>query len=108
MTTEVLRAKPARDGNGVGHLHFWCPGCDKVHGITYGPGGLWGWDGNVQRPTISGSVLVHPHETLNDAGERVMTPLCHSFVVDGRIQFLGDCTHDLANQTVDLPEWPYG
>jgi hypothetical protein len=27
------------------------------------------------------------------------------FVTDGRIQFLGDCTHALAGQTVDLPDW---
>ena len=32
--------------------------------------------------------------------------VCHSFVTDGRIQFLGDCTHSLAGQTVDLPEFP--
>jgi len=30
---------------------------------------------------------------------------CHSYVTDGRIQFLNDCTHDLAGQTVDLPEY---
>jgi hypothetical protein len=29
---------------------------------------------------------------------------CHSFLVDGQIQFLGDCTHALAGQTVPLPE----
>ena len=33
--------------------------------------------------------------------------VCHSFVTDGRIQFLGDCTHKLAGQTVNIPEWPY-
>jgi len=27
---------------------------------------------------------------------------CHSFVTDGQIQFLGDCTHALAGQTVPL------
>ena len=26
------------------------------------------------------------------------------FVTDGKIQFLGDCTHALAGQTVDLPD----
>jgi hypothetical protein len=31
--------------------------------------------------------------------------VCHLFVTDGRIQFLGDCTHALAGQTVDLPDW---
>jgi len=30
---------------------------------------------------------------------------CHSFVVEGKIQFLGDSFHKLANQTVDLPDW---
>ena len=30
--------------------------------------------------------------------------VCHSFVTDGRIQFLGDCTHDLAGHTVELPD----
>ncbi|MNJ76318.1 hypothetical protein D3C77_735750 [compost metagenome] len=31
--------------------------------------------------------------------------VCHSFVTDGRSQYLTDCTHALAGQTVDLPEW---
>lgn len=31
--------------------------------------------------------------------------ICHSFVIDGRIQFLGNCMHKLAGQTVDLPDW---
>jgi hypothetical protein len=33
---------------------------------------------------------------------------CHSFVRGGMIEFLGDSTHDLAGQTVpvpDLPDW---
>lgn len=30
--------------------------------------------------------------------------VCHSFVTAGRIEFLPDCTHALAGQTVDLPE----
>lgn len=28
--------------------------------------------------------------------------VCHSFVRDGQILFLGDCTHELKNQTVPL------
>jgi len=28
--------------------------------------------------------------------------ICHSFITDGKIQFLSDCTHHLAGQTVDL------
>jgi hypothetical protein len=37
-------------------------------------------------------------------GKPIYTPRCHSFVTDGRIQFLSDSTHALAGQTVDLPE----
>jgi hypothetical protein len=42
------------------------------------------------------------------AGERLDIPdlVCHSFVTDGKIQFLSDCTHALAGQTVALPDWP--
>lgn len=32
--------------------------------------------------------------------------VCHSFVRAGKIEFLGDCTHALAGQTVALPDWP--
>jgi hypothetical protein len=27
---------------------------------------------------------------------------CHSFITDGKIEFLSDCTHSLAGQTVEL------
>lgn len=29
--------------------------------------------------------------------------ICHSFVADGKIRFLGDCTHHLNKTTVELP-----
>jgi hypothetical protein len=44
-------------------------------------------------------MLVHPNPNANPP-----SPLCHSFVRDGRIEFLSDCTHSLAGQTVELPE----
>lgn len=31
---------------------------------------------------------------------------CHTFIRAGKIEFLGDCTHALAGQTVALPDWP--
>lgn len=95
-------------------LMFWCPGCDMAHRIQHGDGSgeRWGWNGNVDKPTFTPSVLVrynHPkgHTKDNPApigwvGEYV-DDICHSFVTDGRIQYLGDCTHALAGQTVDLP-----
>lgn len=32
-----------------------------------------------------------------------MCHTCHSFVRDGQIEFLSDCTHALAGKTVSLP-----
>jgi hypothetical protein len=32
--------------------------------------------------------------------------VCHSFVTDGRIQYLSDCTHAMAGQTKELADWP--
>lgn len=86
-----------------GRLMFWCPGCDGAHVVRVeGPGSHWGYNGDPERPTFTPSVLV----TYNgrDAGIDDAPPaVCHSFVRDGRIQFLSDCTHAMAGQTVDLP-----
>lgn len=82
---------------------FNCPGCGCLHRVTTkqpsGVGPCWVFNGSLEKPTISPSILVtldlfeHPKQT------------CHSFVVDGKIRFLSDCTHELAGQTVDLPDW---
>lgn len=87
-------------------LGFRCPGCASTHYIQHGAedGANWSWNGNLEKPTFTPSVLVtYPGK---DAGQDGAPPaVCHSFVTDGRIQYLGDCTHVLAGQTVDLPPW---
>lgn len=102
-----------RDTKGNG-LMFWCPGCDGPHQIQHGAGAgpRWGWNGSVDKPTFTPSVLVQhdhwvPHYVPGapKVAQTNVTDICHSFVTDGRIQFLGDCTHALAGQTVDLPDW---
>lgn len=86
-----------------GGLMFWCPGCDGAHLVQVGegPGPRWGYNGNPDAPTFTPSVFVNapgPYHTDH-------APVCHSFVADGYIQFLGDSTHALAGQTVAIPEW---
>ncbi len=88
---------------------FWCPGCDSAHAVRDA------WTVNTGTATISPSVLVYSNKTFIDstlegdaltAPENISeTPQCHSFVTDGCIQFLGDCTHSLAGRTVELPDW---
>lgn len=86
-----------RQVQGRAHYWLWCPACDDAVMIN----DSWGWNGDLERPTFSPSLLTR----LTMAGrERV----CHSFVVDGVWQYLGDCTHEKAGQhvpMVDLPDW---
>lgn len=63
---------------------------------------IWEWDRNAECPTFSPSLLVWYD---NPDGTRGMT--CHTFIRAGHIEFLGDCTHALAGQTVPIPAWPY-
>ena len=99
-----------------GRVAFWCPGCDESHQVRVDPafGSVWGFNGNGDCPTFTPSILVKGKRPITDeehvrlmAGEQVELPdvCCHSFVTDGRIQFLDDCTHDLAGQTVNLPDF---
>lgn len=89
-----------------GGILFWCPGCDGAHQVKVGQGAgpRWGYNGNPDAPTFTPSVLVRYEGADADTPEGIPS-VCHSFVTDGRIQFLGDCTHHLAGQTVDLPDF---
>lgn len=82
---------------------FWCPGCDGAHQVNVfevenRQGPLWSYNGNPDAPTFSPSILVQGHMH----GRPIV---CHSFVTDGRVRFLTDCSHSLAGQTVDLPDF---
>lgn len=96
---------------------FHCPGCDCAHVVNSAPGG-WTFNGDFERPTLSPSVLVTTghyidvkhcwckfNEEHPEAPSGFTCSRCHSFVRDGRIQFLADSTHALAGKTVDLPAW---
>lgn len=99
---------------------FNCPGCGEVHAPSVGEGGWW-WNEDMDSPTFTPSILSasghyaqgwigpacwctyemnHP-----DTPSPFVCNRCHSFVTDGKIQFLADCTHLLAGQTVEIPEW---
>jgi hypothetical protein len=65
----------------------------------------WTWNGSARRPTFMPSVLVeYPGSDAGQVGAPPRT--CHSFVVDGQMQFLSDSTHALSGKTAPIPEWP--
>ena len=97
-------AVDARRGESGVQWWFWCPGCQMPHAFrtkrsqhpSERDAPTWTFDGNEAAPTFSPSLLA-------DLGEGRR---CHLFLRAGQLQFLGDCTHALAGQTVPLPEYP--
>jgi len=103
------------------HVAFHCPGCEEGHMLNIaGDHPVWGWNGSLEAPTFTPSILVRSgHYAKSEPGpcwctynaEHPDNPsgfkchVCHSFVTDGKIQFLSDSTHKLAGQTVDLLDW---
>ena len=99
----MLSPKLMRLGPGRNMLGFWCPACAQLHVITVRrvegyQGPVWDWNNNAERPTFSPSIK-------HDWGQG---KVCHYFVREGRIQYCSDSTHDLAGQTVELPDVPEG
>jgi hypothetical protein len=82
-----------------------CSGCKSHHVIyvrqtRYGKSGpVWQFNNDLEKPTFNPSLLVRWEE-----GENFEKRVCHSFIRDGRIEFLSDCTHELAGKTVELPD----
>lgn len=80
------------DNQGAPGYVFWCPGCEENHLFSTD---RWQFDGNMESPTFNPSLL-YPTKK----------PRCHLFLHAGKLQFLNDCEHKLAGQTVDLPDYP--
>ena len=103
---------------------LWCPDCNDTHtfyaGVPNQPS--WDYNGNPERPTFTPSLITKTghytsrhkpgdmcwcnYEELYGSKAPFECYICHLFLTDGKIQFLPDCTHKLAGQTVELPDYP--
>lgn len=85
--------------NEASHLLFNIPGPISTRILpiilkgTRAGTGCWSWNGDTEKPTVKPSIL-------SDNGE----VRCHTWINDGKVQFLDDCTHEFAGQTLDLLE----
>lgn len=72
---------------------FKCPACGRTHQFWTKKDGKpwWSFNGDVENPTVHPSVAVTMHDGF-----------CHFFIKDGKMQFLNDCTHRLAGNTVEM------
>lgn len=95
-------------------VSFVCPGCGDTHHVPTTGSPSWGWNGALDKPTLSPSILVTSGHYASGyvRGESCWCSgdypfkcyRCHSHVVDGEIRFEADCSHPLTSQTVSLPE----
>jgi hypothetical protein len=86
------------NGKVIGYM-IECPACGCGHLFyTDHPEKKYNWtfNGDIENPTFSPSMLVHAN---TDYQKR-----CHSFVKNGKIEFLKDCEHSLAGKTVPLED----
>lgn len=93
-------------GGNVGH---YCLGCQCMHIIYCGSpnpanGARWQFNKKFDLPTFEPSILITADFPPEDGGPE----MCHYFIANGRIQYLGDCTHVYAGKTIELPEFPAG
>jgi len=84
--------------NDSGKYIYFCPGCLTNHMINTNRSlgqPCHKLTGPLNKPTVRASVL-------SMGNKRLDKPHCHSFITEGRISFMEDCTHKLAGQTVDM------
>lgn len=108
-----------KDGNKSKRYLFHCEGCNSTHGVYVEGEGKqnWGFNDDEEKPTFTPSVLVRwvsipDNPEKDDKGEYLLgrngrikgakAEVCHSFITDGKIRYLNDCTHHLKGQTVEL------
>jgi hypothetical protein len=80
-------------------VEFWCPACQCLHRVPIGPNG---WEYVARTNTLWPSVKV-------EGGDANGPTICHSFVVNGHINYMHDCTHSYCGaQSVPMQDIPEG
>ncbi len=102
----MTKLQPIERKQNIVGFYFNCPGCQGGHAVHVRPyqndlGASWDFNMDFEKPTftpsIASRVKFSPESGKPDQ-------VCHIFVTNGKIQFLSDCTHSLAGQTVDMPD----
>lgn len=102
-----MKAKPVKIVIGEGYVE--CPISEATHVTINIPGpsgiltlpvithgsrkdtGCWTWNGDTESPTLKPSI-----KTTG------MDWVCHTWINDGKVQFLSDSTHEHTGKTMDI------
>lgn len=117
MSKVRIFGRPNVEESARGWFVINCPACGE-HVIAVDTpfpsnGAAWQFNRDMEKPTFSPSLLVKTGKyvdpsIVNGKDEQALkfieetSYICHSFIRDGKIEFLSDCTHKLAGQTVEL------
>lgn len=92
-------------------IALWCPACSDYHHLS----DLWTWDKNEEFPTINPSIKVMGKQwekespfykpAFIDVPYAGIT-VCHSYVKNGKWEYLPDSNHTLSGQTVSVVPIP--
>lgn len=96
MSTGSSKYRRAIYGHDRRSWVVWCPACDTTHMVT---------DTWTVTEHDDGTLTVDPSILLT---QPPTTYRCHSYLRDGVWQYLDDCSHQHAGQSlpmVDLPAW---
>lgn len=117
----LVRVRCHRANEELVAASVYCPACKESHtfNLKDNGGDVWTFNGDFRFPTFRNSMLVTSgcktkrHKKGDDCWcnyeERYGEPspfqcgVCHSYVTDGKIEYLPDCTHSMAGQKVWLP-----
>ena len=78
---------------------FWCPACDDMKVIPVEGDKKWGWNKDLEKPTLTPSILQRAGPFPDGH-----TDVCHSHVTAGKINYCGDSTHAMAGK--NRPAFP--
>lgn len=90
------------EGNpdGVDQYQFYCPGCECHHSFWHKnikDKVQWSWNKSFVKPTVTPSIKT---QFYSYKFEKDM--ICHFYIKNGKIQYLNDCTHELAGETIKM------
>jgi hypothetical protein len=94
-----MKAHDMGTQDGERWIAFHCPGCEGGHAIPVTGQRAWGWNGSLESPTFTPSILV------NVGRANPTQHLCHSIITDGRIAYCSDTTHKFSGQTIEMPDF---
>lgn len=102
---------------------IWCEGCKSIHQLNISNDSIprWNFNGNLDEPTFTPSLLCKTGHYVQgqlqppncrfcndpDFDDYRSCTVCHTFITNGKIQYLSDCTHDLAGKTIELEDFKW-